>query len=185
MIRDDYDTAIDKLDEYFAPKKNVDSSFALMLKTQYTTRLRKLAQNCEFNDLNLIQNCLSKRLRRIALRDDLTLDTLIGKARSMEMSETQASGMEQLSASVNQLHVKRPPRKFPMKQTHTPSNQCRKCGLTWPHKEVPCPAIGKTCKKCDKPNHFARVCLSKTTMPRSKQQWKGTRRILFKSNLNN
>ena len=104
---DDYDTAIDKLDEYFAPKKNVDYEIFKFRTAaqntgetidQYTTRLRKLAQNCEFNDLNreikstIIQNCLSKRLRRIALRDDLTLDTLIGKARSMEMSETQASG---------------------------------------------------------------------------------------------
>ena len=38
------------------------------------------------------------------------------------------------------------------------STTCRKCGLTWPHKGSPCPAKGLMCKKCNKPNHFARMC---------------------------
>ena len=86
-----------KLNEYFTPKKNVDYEifkFRTMTQNagetidQYTTRLRKLAANCEFPDMErelkstIIQNCLSKRLRRIALRDDLSLDNLLAKARS-------------------------------------------------------------------------------------------------------
>ena len=52
-----------------------------MIVDQYVTRLRQLATNCEFSDLNtelrsaVIQHCRSKHLRRYALREDyLTLD---------------------------------------------------------------------------------------------------------------
>ena len=62
----------------------------------------KLAANCEFHDTSqeiksaIIQHCLSKRLRRYALREEeLTLDKLIAKARSLEISETQATGIEE------------------------------------------------------------------------------------------
>ena len=109
---EDYETTMTKLNEYFTPKKNVDYEIFKFRTTtqnagenidQYTTRLRKLAANCEFPDMErelkstIIQNCLSKRLRRIALRDDLSLDNLLAKARSIEASETQASGMEQFA----------------------------------------------------------------------------------------
>ena len=44
----------------------------------------------------IIQNCLSKLLRRYALREDtLTLAALLAKARALELSETQATDMEQ------------------------------------------------------------------------------------------
>ena len=41
------------------------------------------------------------------------------------------------------------------------SKSCYKCGMRWPHPagEV-CPAIGKTCKRCKKSNHFMSVCRS-------------------------
>ena len=61
---------------------------------QFVTRLRKLADHCEFTDLNrelklaVIQNCTSKRLRRYALReDDMTIDKILAKARALENSE--------------------------------------------------------------------------------------------------
>ena len=68
---------------------------------QFATRLRKLAANCEFRDKDkelksaIIQNCLSKRLRRYALREEaLTLDNLLSKARGLEASEAQATGIK-------------------------------------------------------------------------------------------
>ncbi len=90
----------------------------------------------------------------------------------------QACGIEQFSATaketgnINKVHTKRFSRKTPHvqpKQPHPPnrSSQCRNCGLTWPHKDGPCPAKGQTCNKCGKANHFARVCLSKVIAPRS------------------
>ncbi len=57
-----------------------------------------VSSNCEFHDVNkeiksaIIQNCQSKRLRRYALREEaLSLDNLLAKARSLEVSETQAT----------------------------------------------------------------------------------------------
>ena len=35
-----------------------------------------------------------------------------------------------------------------------------KCGRSWPHRNGECPAKGKICTKCGKPNHFAKVCKS-------------------------
>ena len=107
---DDYKTAQEKLDAYFSPKKNVNYEIFQFRQAvqqpgetvdQFTTRLRKIAINCEFHDTSkeikavIIQNCQSKRLRRYALREDaLTLDDLLAKARSLEASEMQATGME-------------------------------------------------------------------------------------------
>ena len=41
-----------------------------------------------------------------------------------------------------------------------------------PHKvSSPCPAKGKTCRKCGQPNHFAKMCLTKSAAkPRHQQQ---------------
>ena len=180
----DYATALTKLDAYFTPKKNVDYEIFQFRQAvqkegetidQFVTRLRKVAATCEFADLDkelkaaVIQHCQSKQLRRYALReDDLTLDKLLSKARALEASERQASGMESLNsekmnrirqqnkAGNGKFHFKKHP-PTPPKQEAT---QCRKCGHNWPHVDSPCPATGKECRKCGKPNHFARMCKS-------------------------
>ena len=90
---EDYKTAKEKLDAYFAPKKNVYFKiFQFRQATQqpgekidqFVMRLRKLAATCEFHDASrkiksvVIQNCLSKRLRRYALcEENLKLDDLL------------------------------------------------------------------------------------------------------------
>ena len=107
---EDFDTAYQKLKEYFEPKKTV--AFAVynfrQAKQQrdesidvYVTRLRNLAKVCEFNDSSLeikhqiIQNCSSQSLRRKALKDDsLTLDQTIIEARSLELSNVQVKKIE-------------------------------------------------------------------------------------------
>ena len=106
----DYATTIEKLDAYFLPQKNVDFEIFQFRKAkqhvdettdQYVTRLRKLAAHCEFADLEkelkatIIQNCVSKSLRRFALREEkLTLENLLSKARALEASEAQAKDIE-------------------------------------------------------------------------------------------
>ena len=40
---------------------------------------------------------------------------------------------------------------------------CNRCGKNWPHsKQSPCPARGQTCRECGKPNHFAKMCFSRS-----------------------
>lgn len=63
----------------------------------YHTRLRMLAKNYEFGDVDkeivaqLIQSCASSRLCRKALKEpDLTLNTLLDHGRMLELSEQQA-----------------------------------------------------------------------------------------------
>ena len=186
---EDYKTAQEKLDAYFSPKKNVDYEIFQFWQAiqqpsetvdQFATRLRKMASNCEFHDTDkeikavIIQNCQSKRLRRYALREDaLTLENLLTKARSLEASKRQATGMEKslshTSEEVNRVHDKqRKPKGAKSQQTR--SSTCHQCGLAWPHKTGPCPAKGKTCRKCGKPNHFAKMCRTKSsTRPRQHQ----------------
>ena len=182
-----------KLDEYFSPKKNVTYEiFQFCQATQQTgesveqfaTRLRKLAVNCEFDNVDkeitsaIVQHCLSKRLRRFALRESpLTLENLLTKARSLESSETQATGIEekltktpQPDSDINFVkgHYKKkhPGRDRSNTKPHdkrSPSNTCQKCGNKWPHKGSSCPAQGCTCRKCGKPNHFAKMCRTTVT----------------------
>ena len=102
--------AMEKLDAYFTPKKNVGYEIfkfhtAVQLPNetvdQFATRFRKLAQTCGFADPDIevksaiIQHCTSKRLRRFAfLETDVTLANLLAKARALEASEIQATGIE-------------------------------------------------------------------------------------------
>ena len=209
---EDYATAIEKLDQYFLPKKNVDYEiFHFRQATQkpeetvdqFVTRLRKLAAHCEFTNLDkelrsaVIQHCKSKRLRRYALREELILDKLLSKARVLEASENQAEGMEQADTSaetIQLLQKKHQKYKTQSRSSHSAksSSVCRQCGFTWPHKGSTCPAKGKTCKKCGKPNHFAKMCLTKPVEPQTgtktlrqtKQQSSNVRHIYAESKEN-
>ena len=188
---DDYKTALEKLDAYFLPKKNVDYEIFKFRQAiqhngetvdQYVTRLRKLAANCEFEKVDneikstIIQNCLSKSLRRYALREEkLTLEILLNKARALEASESQAIGMEQtLNHSekiVEQANfVKGTRSSNPKKPFHAcrSTGKCRNCGYSWPHTKNPCPARGQQCNACGKDNHFSSVCRSKGPTQKSK-----------------
>ncbi len=171
-----------KLDNYFTPKKNVTYEIFQFRKAvqqsgetvdQFATRIRKLASTCGFTDLakelksTIIQNCQSKRLRRVAIREDLSLDALLDKARPQEASAEPEKGIEQMqstSEAVKVLQYKKPPPRdwlSPRKTTTEGQNTCRNCGFLWPHKNGMCPAKGQKCNKCGKMNHFAKVFLSK------------------------
>ncbi|XP_065069781.1 uncharacterized protein LOC135694831 [Rhopilema esculentum] len=149
---------------------------------QYATRLRKLAANCDFSNVDneaTIQNCTSERLRRYALREDaLKLDNLLSKARAFEVSEHQEQGIEESldsSSGVTIKHEKpnfvrarryiQPSKSNPRTAKSFPSASsiCGNCGFRLPHKG-PCPARGKSCNAFGKANHFAKVCRSQNEL---------------------
>ena len=87
---DDYDKAVEKLTEYFAPKQNVNVLYERHIFRrakqrvdesidQFHTRLRHLGATCDCSDLDeeirtqIVENCRSSRLRRKGHRDDTKL----------------------------------------------------------------------------------------------------------------
>ena len=197
---DDYASALSKLNDYFAPKKSTEFEIYKFRQAKqemnekidtYHTRLRKLSENCSFTDKDkeiksqIIQCCSSTRLRRKALREELSLEDLIKAARALEISETQASQIENSSAETNavgrrsnrpwkqqqqqqQQQHQRPRRRQQFSQPERRKNKtCMYCGKDYPHKDK-CPAEGKTCNFCHKNNHFESVCRAKKKQSRSK-----------------
>ncbi|CAC5363752.1 unnamed protein product [Mytilus coruscus] len=166
---EDYDTALTKLTEYFAPKKNVEYEIYKFRQAKqetdetidaFHTKLRQLSVNCEFTDDNrevksqIVQGCSSSRLRRKALREDMTLEQLLLSARALALSEKQANEIEHKDEKLetNALHKKRNVRrnqprylqdKRPEQRVNR-NNKCRNCGGEFPHRGK-CPAQGKSC----------------------------------------
>ncbi|XP_028136755.1 uncharacterized protein LOC114331383 [Diabrotica virgifera virgifera] len=82
----------------------------------------------------------------------LTLTKAIEFCRAVEVSKSQSKAL-QSELGVNALRSK------PSSSSTPNLNQssCHRCG--YKHKEnANCPAIGKSCAKCQKPNYFASVC---------------------------
>ena len=169
----DYKKAVEKLTEYFEPQKNkLYEVYKFRQATQqsketidqFHTRLRSLAQSCEFTAedmdfqimLQIVIGGSSTRLRKMALRDPkLTLNDLLLEGRRAEMSAYQAAEMEKKTDDVQAVKV--PERR---NKTRPRKQNCRSCGGKFPHKNKPCPAQGQTCHKCGKSNHFAKYCFS-------------------------
>ena len=194
----DYKKAIDALNAYFIPQVNTafeEYNFREAKQQNgetidaYHTRLRQLAQTCDFNNIDkevktqIIIGCSSQRLRRRALRDNPSLKDLLLVGRTQERSEAQAEAVEKGESTVNALNHEqsknRHGRNFPKfrhqkpKFTQPPENTrnrqqssgakhrstCRNCGGTFPH-TGDCPAKGKECRACGKTGHYAKVCRS-------------------------
>ena len=81
---DDFETAKDKLTRYFEPKKNIAFSIYNFRQTKqeanetmdtYVTKLRQMAQKCEFTDVDseikhqIIQSCIDALLRWVCALD--------------------------------------------------------------------------------------------------------------------
>ncbi|CAB4007064.1 PREDICTED: uncharacterized protein LOC109615404 [Paramuricea clavata] len=192
----DFKTALEKLDEYFQPQKNLIYERYVFKQTHptpgesvdsYITRLRTLAETCEFESAeNEIRNqfvmtCSSHVFRTKLLREaDLTLAKLITMARAKELAEKQASNISGHNNSRNNVNrvkdegndeAKDKVRHAKYVPKPHKQNQCRNCGNEFKqgHKDV-CPAKGKTCRVCRKLNHFARVCRSRKNPPKDSKK---------------
>ena len=167
----EYDKAVTALNAYFQPKVNKTYEIYMFrnatqnpgeLLDSYCTRLRRLAQTCEFASedeeikSHIVVSCSSSRLRRRALREDMNLKDLLAYGRGLEMSDKQAKGIEEHEklAKVSPVQTE--------KRT-SENKKCYRCGEHYPHKGRPCPALKETCKHCHKKGHFATVCRSRLT----------------------
>ena len=145
---------------------------------KFVTRLRESAARCQFHDTSreikdqIVQKCISERLRRKALREDPSLEALLRGARAMELSNAQAAIMED-EANMNRIRKrgkyssqgKADNGANKQKDGEKKSKLCYSCGEIFPHKggRKNCPAFGKECDTCGKKGHFARLCNKKET----------------------
>lgn len=112
-----------------------------------------------------------KKLREKMLREaDLTLENAIKIGQANELARQHAltfkeAPVEHDAGSVKAVTMKGNSRyKFKnknskYKDTDKAKYNCKRCGET--HKPKQCPAYGKTCAKCGRPNHYAKMCLTK------------------------
>ena len=222
---DDYEATKDKLTAKFQPSKNVTFevyNFRSLKQLEgesidkYVTRLKESSSRCGFADVDLeikhqiVFSCRSNRLRRKALEEDSDLAALVKYARSLEITKAQAQAIEEGNKiDVNKIGK---PGKYSKRfyDTEKTKNEvhakkeiksCFNCGGDYPHLKgrSSCPAFGKSCSKCQLPNHFARVCRKKVnnlqtnptetdsgdTSESSDNEYSYTVPFVQKSNINN
>ena len=118
-VVDTYDSIIQKLDDYFKPKKNLSYERYVFKKAKqlededaatYITKLRTLAESCEYQDINVeirdqfVVTCESVKLRKRLLRENnLTLEKLQDIARREETTKQQASEIEKSMESIKEV----------------------------------------------------------------------------------
>ncbi|CAC5411161.1 unnamed protein product [Mytilus coruscus] len=187
---DKLEVLLKKFEDYCIPKKNVTvirHRFNTRVQNpsesidQYLTDLKLIAKNCEFEHLKdgLIRDRIvcgtnSSRVKERLLREDgLTLDKAVGICRADEESRKQMKTLneeEQVHAlrrktqnhrtNRNEGYAKKGPSRRDLEKRESNSSfSCGKCGTT--HERRNCPAYGKKCHKCKKPNHYQKFCKSK------------------------
>lgn len=184
---EDYETARDKLTEYFTPRKNVPYHRHLFRQehqnegetvAQFVTRLRQVSADCEFGDQTndfirdqVIDKCLSKSLRTKLLAErDLKLDKLLDIAQAKEASEAQSASFsvqdKAFSTRLNKHKPKGSPTAGRQKTAGKPdkknqkNGKCSRCGIPGHHADECRCSKNITCFKCRRVGHFAKMCRS-------------------------
>ena len=173
----DYETAKNKLTEFFEPQKNRRYEVYCFRQAaqeptetldQFHTRLRTLSKNCEFKELEfeieqqIIIGGKSSKIRKRALRDPkYDLAAMLLDGRRDEISKYQSKDIEAKESP----HVEEAKKLTKKRETNVqaqtrPKSSCWNCGGTFPHRGQ-CPAKGKTCNNCGQENHFSKVCKEK------------------------
>ena len=178
-------TIIIKFEAYCNPKRNITYERHIFnTRVQgsnetidaYVTELRLQAKNCEFGVLSneLIRDRIVVGIRddsvrsRLLRESELDLQKAVDICRATEQTRSHMDALKNPAITIDD--VKRDPTKS--KRTETPRHkrgkfnqqtlvvQCKYCGTSHERNKLKCPAVGKTCKKCGKQNHFAKVCKS-------------------------
>ncbi|XP_029178534.1 uncharacterized protein LOC114946247 [Nylanderia fulva] len=183
-----YTKAVQVLEEYFKPRMNTTYERHIFRNlsqgtgetmVQYVSRLRQQAKNCNFEDADteicgqVIEKCHSTKLRRRLLEKcEVKLNEVLEIAKTMEAVSLQTKDIE--GEAVARITDRKKQVKTGVTKT-TNSVECYRCGYKG-HKYTneKCPAREKTCSKCGKQGHFARVC--KTRMETTDNNYKKTDR---------
>lgn len=168
-----------KITQYVEPSQRLviaDRTNFLLLKQEtneaeldYLSRLNEASTHCKWEELkSLDPSSEIIKLRFIAgLKDDnLKMKILERVQLNPSLTMSDIIDLCQINAQLKDfVETKNKESDEPSKPTETFSSQvvnsrpCSKCGFT--HKFKMCPAYGKTCNSCGKPNHFAKCCKSR------------------------
>ncbi|XP_049275515.1 uncharacterized protein LOC119372299 isoform X3 [Rhipicephalus sanguineus] len=167
----DYATVIKKFDEYFTLQTNeVHERYVFRKRVQsqgepfehFLRDLKKQARACNFGALldsmvrdQIVYGTNDDRVREKLLRDcELTLQKAEHVCKAAETSALRQETWEQGQKQVDAVRNAGPNPKTAQVKMY----KCSKCGRT--HQPGNCPAFGRTCRKCQKRNHFAICCRS-------------------------
>lgn len=178
---DVYQVAVNKLNEYFAPKQSSlfeRHLFRLMKQEadekfeKFLFRLRRQSVKCNFSNENenlidqITEKCLSVELRKriLLLGDTVTVEKIIAEANAQETVERQLCDFQdKQSLNVNKIDT------LKNKGPSEIQSQCTRCGSKSHKNDSPnCPAKNKTCTKCGFRGHFFKQCRTTANKRKSK-----------------
>nr|XP_008111816.1 PREDICTED: uncharacterized protein LOC103279281 isoform X1 [Anolis carolinensis] len=177
---------------YFLPRKNnVFERFCFwnhmqspgVTNVQFIAELKLKAASCEFgmavNEMirdKVVFSLQQEKLKQNLLQEaDLTLEKAVEicrvdettRAQLRTMAITSEEGVFELQDSHGEnkeiITQALGTRESRHRDNWKNQNKCGYCGTA--HEPRRCPAFGKTCNKCGKKNHYARLCRSRVTNP--------------------
>lgn len=174
---------IEAFEKYFKPKTNeIINTFHFNHRVQedgenfdtFYTELRKIAQNCNFETFlermlrdRIVYGIRDKNVQQKLLEmKNLTLEQAVEISRTSELSRQNVKAISKQRTPVHEVdavYAKRQQgaQREQIKAKYSSANSnttylCKKCNKR--HGPRNCPAFGKTCSICKKPNHFAVGC---------------------------
>lgn len=182
-IADPYLTAKEKLTEHFSPKHH-DSFERFIFWTmkpeedepieKFALKVQQRAEKCSFGRTEvesrhiaivdkIIQYSPDELRQKLLEKEALTLDDTIKIVNAYQSVRYQSSRMTMKPSSSNLNRV------YDTSRGEQRSNgRCRRCGYSLHDNKDKCPAINRTCLKCQKTGHFQSVCRS-SSRPMTRQ----------------
>lgn len=163
-----YEDLVNKLTDYFNPRKNLIFERAQFNRAQqqpgesneeYIKKVYKLAQYCEFDKITkeeilrdkLVVGIADRNLsEKLQLKNKLKLEEAIQMIRENEIQKYQT---QQLYQEIQEQDRNM----FVIKKTMNSRNLCNYCGYNY-HPRTACPARNAECFKCKIKGHFSRTC---------------------------
>lgn len=183
---DVYKILVDKLNEYFSPKRNSTFERHVLRElkpldcedfNKFLLRLRNQTSKCTFGSTEkeskeislkdkIIDSWAPNELKAKLLEKEQSLDDIIQACVVFEQINKQTKSMSSKSDqdTVNKISTAK-------RWTNTSEDECGRCGQRGHTSESPnCPAKRAKCKKCSLVGHFARKCKTKSQYRRSDER---------------
>lgn len=190
---DSFDAVVKKLTEHFAPKKSLFAARQALRNLErhpeesmdnFAVRLRTAAASCEFGRTYedqvlhvLVSNSKFERFQSKCCRmpdaDKLTIAEALEIARGYEQDRANVEALNRAKTVhfADARRIQPGPARRATDPGPRPSNSaCAYCGGAQHANRQDCPAKGKVCRGCGKPDHFQRVCRAKIEAPTPRQQ---------------